>query len=53
MATKPGKVVTYNKKLPSIKSHDLLTTWSSDLSYTICKFRTQALKFLFVFACKA
>ena len=46
MATKPGKVVAYNKELPSVKSHDPLITWSSDFdfSYTICRFRTQTPK---------
>ena len=34
MATKPGRVVTYNEFL-SIKSHDPLITWSSDLSSLI------------------
>ena len=32
MATKPGKVVTYNEDLPPIKSHDPLITWSSDFN---------------------
>ena len=46
MATKPDKVVTYNKKLPSMKSHDPLIAWSSDFnfSYTICRFRSQTPK---------
>ena len=26
---KPGSVVTYNKELPSINSHDSFITWSS------------------------
>ena len=30
-ATNPGKVVTYNEEVPSIKSHDPLITWSSVL----------------------
>ena len=28
MTTKPGRVVTYNEELPSIKLQDPLTTWS-------------------------
>ena len=46
MATKPGRVVTQNEELSSIKSHDPLITWSSDfdVSYTICRFRTQTPK---------
>ena len=37
MATKPRRVVTYNKELPSIKLHGYLITWSSyfDLSFVI------------------
>ena len=43
MATKAGKVVTYNEELLSIKSHDLLIKGSSDLDffYMICTFRVQ------------
>ena len=46
MATKPGKVVTYNGELPSIKSHDPLIMWSSDFdfSYTIYRFKMQTSK---------
>ena len=46
MATKPGRVVTYNEELLSIKSHDPLIRWSSnfDFSYTICRFKTQTPK---------
>ena len=46
MATKPGRVVTYNEELPPIKSHDLLIMWSSgfDFSCAICRFRTQTPK---------
>ena len=46
MATKPGKAVTYNEKLSFIKLHDPSITWSSefDLSYKICRFRTQTSK---------
>ena len=29
MATKPGRVVIYNKELPSIKSHVPFMAWSS------------------------
>ena len=32
MATKLGRVVTYNDVLPSIKSHDPLMTWSCDIT---------------------
>ena len=35
MATKHGKVVRYNRKLPSIKSHDLSITWSNGFDYLI------------------
>ena len=31
MATKLGKVVTYNKKLQLIKSHNPLNTWSGEV----------------------
>ena len=43
MATKSGRVVTYNDELPSINSHDPLITWSSDFDFscTICRFSTQ------------
>ena len=58
MATRHGKVVTYYKKLKSIKLHTLWTrgyvrscdftfiTWSSDFdfSYTISRFKTQTPK---------
>ena len=46
MAAKPGRVVTYNEELPSIKSHDPLITWPKDFdfSYSICRFRTQTPK---------
>ena len=48
MATKPGRVVTNNEELPSIKSHDPLMKWSSDFdfSYTICRFGIQTFKSL-------
>ena len=42
MAIKPGRVVTYNKKLPSMKSRGLISDF--DFSYTICRFRTQTPK---------
>ena len=43
MATKSGRVVTYNEELLFTKSHDFLITWSSDFDfpYTICSFRTK------------
>ena len=46
MATKPGKVATYNEELPSRKSYDPLNTWSSDFDFsdTICRYRTQTPK---------
>ena len=47
LATKPVRVITCNKELPSIKSHDLpLITWSSnfDFSYMIYRFKAQAHK---------
>ena len=58
MSTKPGRVVTCNEELPSIKSHEPLITWSSnfDFSYTVCSFRTQtpkSLRLLVAFAYKA
>ena len=46
MATKPGRLVTYNEELPSIKLYDPLITWFSDFdfSYSIGGFRTQTPK---------
>ena len=46
MAIKPGRVVTYNKELPSIKSYDSLITWSSafGFSYLICRYKMQTPK---------
>ena len=35
MTTRPGRVVTCNEELPSIKSHDPLITWSSDFDFSI------------------
>ena len=35
MATKTGKVVVCIEELPSLKSHDPLITWSSDLVFFI------------------
>ena len=34
MATKPGRVVIYNKEVPSMKSYDTLITCSSDLDFS-------------------
>ena len=35
MATKRGKVVTYYKKLQPVKSHNLLNTWSHEVTWLI------------------
>ena len=32
MATKPGRVVTYNEELPHIKSEDPLIRWSGKVT---------------------
>ena len=47
MAPKPGRMVTCNEEIPSIKSHDPSITWSSDFdfSYKICRFRAQTPKY--------
>ena len=43
IVTRFVRVVTFYKKLPPLKSIDPLITWSCDfdLTYTICRFRTQ------------
>ena len=35
MATKPGRVVTYNEDLTSIKSHKLVFMWSSNSDFSL------------------
>ena len=35
MATKPGRVVTYNEDLTSIKSHKLVFMWSSNFDFSL------------------
>ena len=34
MVNKPGKVVQFNKELPSINSEDPLVTWSRKVMYS-------------------
>ena len=43
MATKPGRVVTYNKEFPSLNSRPFITWKVSDFDFScmICKIRTQ------------
>lgn len=35
MTTKPGRLVTYNKELPSIKSKDSMIKWSCKVTRQI------------------
>ena len=35
MVNKPGKVVKFNKELPSINSEDPLVTWSRKVMYSM------------------
>ena len=58
MVTKSSRVVTYNEKLSSIKSHDPLITWRSDLDFpsTIVGLEHKGLsrhRLLVALACKA
>ena len=44
MATKPGRMVTYNKELPSIKARPFYLVGEFNFSYRIYKVRTQTPK---------